>query len=112
MMGGGTTIWYDFPNNSVMTWTYYSTVLNDTGGWLFGALVLFVFVIDVQICIVFSNLTDLQIRGEFRTGADMVSFDNVVLMLEFIGLAVLALVVTFILVAVRFWWHFYLLLTE
>ena len=54
-------------------------VLDDTGGWLFGALASPVPATTAQISTVLSNLTDLQIRGEFRSGADTASLDNVVL---------------------------------
>jgi hypothetical protein len=79
LSGGGVTIWYDFPNNPALTWTAYSTVLDDTGGWKFGTFASPTPATAVQIQTVLSNLTDLQIRGEYRSGADTASLDNVVL---------------------------------
>ena len=79
MTGGGTTIWYDFTNNPGTTWTHYSAVLDDTGGWLFGAFASPVAATAAQIQTVLSNLSDLQIRGEFRSGADAASLDNAIL---------------------------------
>lgn len=79
MTGNSTTIWYNFLNNPGLTWTSYSAVLDDTGGWLFGSLAAPVPATAAQIQTVLANLTDLQIRGEYRTGADTASLDNVML---------------------------------
>src|SRR5262245_20245467 len=82
MTGGNTTIWYDFSNNPGLTWTHYSAVLADTGGWKFGSLASPVPATAAQIQTVLADLTDLQIRGEYRTAADTASLDNVILVPE------------------------------
>jgi alkaline phosphatase D len=76
LTGGGVTIWYDFPNNPGTSWTAYSTVLNDTGGWKFGAFASPVPATATQIQTVLADLTDFQIRGEYRSGADTGELDN------------------------------------
>ena len=77
LSNGTTNVWYDFPNNPALTWTHYATVLDDTGGWQFGAFASPTPATAAQIQAVLANLTELQIRGEFRTGADTASLDNV-----------------------------------
>jgi hypothetical protein len=95
MTGGNVTVWYDFPNNPLTTWTHYAAVLDDAGGWRFGALAAPVAASAEQIQTVLANLADLQIRGEFRTGADSASLDNVILTPEPSGALLVLLAATF-----------------
>lgn len=69
---------FDTNTNPGTSFTSYSIVLSDSADWrltsLGGAVAT-----NVQIQAVLANITRLRIRGEFRTGADTGSLDNVIL---------------------------------
>lgn len=81
LRGGGLELRYDTPNNPGTVWTSYSLTLTEAGGWLIGGVV----PTQEQMLQVLSDVTDLQIRGEFVTGADTGSLDNVYLVGPAIG---------------------------
>jgi len=72
LRGAEMELTYDTPNNPGTTWTAYSILLTETAGWKLGAVA----PTQVQMLQVLANVTDLQIRGEFVTGADTGSLDN------------------------------------
>lgn len=78
LAGGGITLVFDTPNNPGTDWTPYSILLNESAGWRVGNLA-GAAPSALQMQTVLSSLTDLRIRGEFRTGADTGSLDNVFL---------------------------------
>ena len=77
LTGGGFTLVFDTPvnppNNS---WASYSVLLTETAGWRLSTLTGAV-PTQAQMQATLTNLTDLQIRAEFQTGADTGSLDNV-----------------------------------
>jgi hypothetical protein len=74
LRGGGLSLTYETSHPAV-TWTPYSVDLTESGGWLIGGVA----PNQAQMQQVLANITDLQIRGEFRSGADTGSMDNVVM---------------------------------
>jgi hypothetical protein len=77
--GGGLTLLFDTPTNPANNgWTSYDVPLTDVSGWrvsnLSGPLAT-----QAQILTTLTNITDLQIRAEYQTGADTDSLDNVFL---------------------------------
>ncbi len=81
LIGAGKTIGYDAsPDPSTTGWTKYSVPLAN-GGWRawdtqtkkWGAAVS-----EADFSAVMAGLTELRLRGEFNTGADTGSLDNVV----------------------------------
>ena len=87
LRGGGLELTFDTPNNPGTEWTSYSLNLSETGGWLIGGAA----PTQTQMLQVLGNVTDLQIRGEFVTGADIGSLDNVTMVPEPATLALLAI---------------------
>ena len=65
----------------------YSLGLTETGGWLLGGVA----PTQAQMLQVLGNVTDLQIRGEFVSGSDIGSLDNVSMIPEPTSLALLGL---------------------
>ncbi len=96
LTGGGLTLAIDMAHPGT-TWTSYSIPIDEAGGWGIGsengpAPT------QAQMVQVVASLEDLRIRGEFITGADTGSLDNVVLnvpepsTLALVGIGALALV--------------------
>ena len=81
LIGAGKTIGYDAtPDPSTTGWTKYSVPLS-SGGWRTWdakALKWGAAVPDADFAAVMGALTELRLRGEFNTGADTGSLDNVV----------------------------------
>lgn len=79
--GSGTTLVYDTAYNPSTTWTSYSVLLTEASGWkissLGGSMPS-----QSQFNSVLSNITDIKIRGEYRSGPDTGSLDNVTLVPE------------------------------
>jgi hypothetical protein len=73
LRGGGLELTYDTPNNPGTVWTSYRLALTEAGGWRIGGAI----PTQAQMLQVLGDVTDLQIRGEFVTGADTGSLDNV-----------------------------------
>ncbi len=76
LSGGGLTIVYDTKNNPDLDWTPYRVRLHESDGWIIketGKAAT-----REQMLQVLSDVTQLLIRGEFRTGADTGWLDNVV----------------------------------
>lgn len=70
---GNNTITFNTAHNPTTNWTSYSIKLNELSGWKKGKLK--ATKTDVQN--ILKNLSDLRIRGEFRTGIDTCGLDNV-----------------------------------
>lgn len=87
LRGGGLELRFDTPNNPGTAWTSYSLLFTEAGGWQIGGVAPTL----GQIQQVLANITDLQIRGEYVTGADMGSLDNVVMIPAPATVAVVAL---------------------
>lgn len=66
---------FDTANNPGLSWTSYSVPLIETAGWKKQGTTTVPTPTEMQS--VLASLTGLQIRGEFRTGADTGSLDNV-----------------------------------
>jgi hypothetical protein len=79
--GKDLTLVYKFPLHPDTNWTFFSVVLSSGAGWkksdLNGSPAS-----DEDIRMALSDLTSLKIRGEFRTGPDVGSIDNVCLFLN------------------------------
>ena len=73
--GNGLKLTFDTPYNPALKWTSYSIKLDETVGWKKGA----VNATKAEIQGVLQNLTNLQIRGEFRNGPDTEGLDNVMI---------------------------------
>lgn len=88
LQGGGVTIAFDTPNDPGPDWTSYSIPLSDTVGWRridsldveYGSVQTFEAkppaTLD-DLTKVLGGLSMFRIRGEFNTGADTGSLDNV-----------------------------------
>lgn len=89
LAGNGTTLIYNHAHPGT-DWTSFSVTLNDSAGWTIGtgggAAAT-----DSDIQNVLSDVTALRIRGEYRSGADTGSLDNVVLVPEPAAMAMLSL---------------------
>lgn len=76
LIGNSTTLAFDTSYNPGTTWTSYSVVIDENSGWRIGNLS-GVLATQADIQSVLSSLDTLRIRGEFRTGTDTGSLDNV-----------------------------------
>jgi hypothetical protein len=74
--GGGLTIWYQTTSDPGTTWTSYVVPLTE-GGWSSGPLAAPVPVSTADFRTVLGSMTELFIRGEFNSGPDTGSLDNV-----------------------------------
>lgn len=74
--GSGALIWFDTAMNPGTDWTSYSISLDASAGWMLDDNSP---APEPTIREVLSDLVDLQIRGEFISGPDTGSLDNVVL---------------------------------
>ncbi|MGH7453962.1 MAG: laminin B domain-containing protein, partial [bacterium] len=77
LQSSGLTLVFNTPNNPGTAWTSYSILLSETAGWrkttLTGPPPT-----QTEMMAVLSSLQKLQIRGEYRSGADRGDLDNVV----------------------------------
>lgn len=73
--GNGLKLTFDTSNNPALKWTSYSVKLDENAGWKKGTIS----ATKAEIQGVLQNLTKLQIRGEYRDGADTEGLDNVVI---------------------------------
>jgi alkaline phosphatase D len=97
------TLFFDItaPMPQIIPWTSYSVPLAEGPGWSLGGLGTGGMPTQAQFVQVLSNLTGLQIRGEFFSGFDTSDLDNVALitaipeasLLPLMGLALGALIV-------------------
>ena len=77
LRGAGLTLLFNTATNPGTVWTPYTIPLTATGGWLVGGTS--AAPTQAQFLAVLGALDELLIRGEYRTGADTGSLDNVVL---------------------------------
>lgn len=77
LRGGGMELRFDTAENPGTDWTSYAVLLSTDAGWTVGDTE--EAPTEAEFMAVLSDLTALRIRGEFRTGADTGSLDNVVL---------------------------------
>lgn len=77
LQGGGMELRFDTAENPGTDWTSYAVLLSTDAGWTVGATE--EAPTDAEFMAVLSDLNALRIRGEFRTGADTGSLDNVIL---------------------------------
>ena len=77
LVGSGLTLVYDTSYNPGTNWTSYSVLLQESAGWVNSATGQSATQAEIQT--VLAALSDLQIRGEYRVGADTGSLDNVIL---------------------------------
>ena len=83
LISGPIRLVFNTPQNPATTWTHYDVLLSETAGWRLGNLNGQV-PTAAQFRSALSNLTGLQIRGEFLSSADdQGGLDNVVLETEF-----------------------------
>jgi uncharacterized Zn-binding protein involved in type VI secretion len=73
--GNGVTLTLVTSPNPGTTWTHSSVGLSEAAGWMVGGVP----ATEAQVRSALGNMTDLRIRGEFRTGDDTDGLDNVVL---------------------------------
>jgi len=92
LRGGGITLTYETSHPST-GWTPYSITLTESGGWLDGGAA----PTQARMKLVLGDITDIQIRGEFRSGADTGSLDNVVMTPEPTVLVLIATGIPFML---------------
>ena len=85
LRGGGLELTFDTPNNPGTNWTPYSIGLTESSGWLLSGVA----PTQPEMLQVLGNVTDVQIRGEFVTGSDVGSLDNVTMVPEPATLALL-----------------------
>lgn len=76
LVGGGLTLVYDTPYNPGLNWTPYQIQLSESAGWRKDSLSGSTPTQD-EFKTVLRNLQKLWIRGEFVSGADTGSLDNV-----------------------------------
>lgn len=74
--GDGLVIWYDTSPAPGTTWTSYSVPLTEAG-WKSGAYATPTAVSDADFRRVLGAMTAFRIRGEFNSGSDTGSLDNV-----------------------------------
>jgi hypothetical protein len=74
---GDSTLIFDTPYNPGAEWTAYTVNLTASPGWLNATTGRPA--TEAELRLVLSSLTELDIRGEYRTGTDTGSLDNVVL---------------------------------
>ena len=77
LQGGGMELRFDTAENPGTDWTPYAVLLSIDAGWTVGNTE--EAPTEAEFIAVLSDLTALRIRGEFRTGADTGSLDNVIL---------------------------------
>jgi len=87
LVGGGTTLGFDAtPNPAIDAWTTFHVRLDETAAWritpevsesAFDDFATLSAPTATQMKAVLGNLTQLLIRGEFQTGSDTGSLDNV-----------------------------------
>jgi hypothetical protein len=73
MTDGTNTLTFDTAYNPKTTWTSYAIKLDELSGWQKGNKR----ATKADIQAVLTNLTDLRIRGEYRSGPDSGGLDNV-----------------------------------
>jgi len=76
--GGGLRLDWSGAFPTLQQWTHYEATLMPAGGWMIGDNP----ATEAEMQQVLANVTSLQIRGEFMTGADFAYLDNVVLVPE------------------------------
>ncbi|MBK8557982.1 MAG: hypothetical protein IPL65_20560 [Lewinellaceae bacterium] len=76
--GAGLTLAWDNPIDPGITWTHYDVLLQEDAGWRLNSNT-GPPPTQAQFMAVLGNLTTIQIRGEYRYGADFGGLDNVIL---------------------------------
>lgn len=76
IIGGGLVLFYNTAFNPRTTWTHYEVPLRAGAGWFVGGCTTEATELDLEA--VMSDITELWIRGEFRSGGDTCSLDNVI----------------------------------
>jgi len=82
VVGATITLAYNTAINPGTSWTSYTVPLTPGPSWFVGTLSSGVLATQADFDSVFSGISDLQIRGEFRTGADSGQLDNILLVPE------------------------------
>ncbi len=77
LIGGGLMLFFDTPRNPGTTWTHYDVPLRVGAGWHVGGCTTAASELDLQAAL--ASVTELWIRGEFRSGSDTCGLDNVIL---------------------------------
>ncbi len=78
LVGSGVTITYSLPQHPAYgEWTSYAVELNEAAGWTIGGTGQAATQADILAAL--GNLTALRIRGEYQSGPDTGSLDNVIL---------------------------------
>lgn len=79
IVGENLTLALNLPNNPGIEWTSYSVKLDTTEDWRITHYVWGDVATDEQIMEVLSNVLEIKIRGEYVSGPDVGSLDNVIL---------------------------------
>jgi hypothetical protein len=80
LAGAGMTLTAQLPGLPGTTWTHYDIALDPRGGWVHGDTGEAATAAQIQS--VLGNISQLRIRGEFRTGPEQGGLDNVQLGVE------------------------------
>lgn len=82
IVGGNMTLVLNLLNNPGIEWTNYSVKLDSSEDWRITHYVWGDVATDEQIMEVLSNVLEIKIRGEYVSGPDVGSLDNVILEAE------------------------------
>jgi len=94
LIGGGLTLVYDAPANPGTSWTPYTVRLDESGGWVKSSLGGTAATAS-EVQNVLENLTEIRIRGEFRSGADTGGLDSVTMTLSEVPVTAVPVTSTF-----------------
>ncbi len=78
LIGGGITLIFDNTFNPGLDWTHYDVLLREDAGWRLNSTS-GPKPTNAQFRTVLANINALQIRGEYRSSADIGSLDNVLI---------------------------------
>lgn len=82
IVGENLTLALDLPNNPGIEWTGYSVKLDTSEDWKLTTIFGGTTATNEEIQEVLSNILELKIRGEYVSGSDVGSLDNVILETE------------------------------